>query len=344
VYTRIIDKLGWILAALVSLAALAALAGLASAGPLDPSAPPGSTDRTVITSLPYTISQPGSYIFNRNLSCAACAADATGISVNASNVTIDLRGFELVGGAGGLAQAIVSSGTYSNISVSNGTIRGWSWNAIIITGSAQIENMRVIGNGGFGITVGAGSLVTETTAAGNGRTEIAASDRSVLENCVADGSATSGSGIEVGADSIVRACVATNNGNSTLCCSDEITAGDRSLIEDCIADGWTGSVRGPGNGLSVGNASVVRGCNVANNAGIGMAVFGTNNRIETNHVRANNSYGYYVSGDHNVFVQNDSALNRGNTPDDNCYLASGGNDFVIKTDATAAGAFDNICD
>jgi len=83
-----------------SLLALAALAGTAQGGPIDPSAPPISTGKNVITSLPITISQPGSYILNSNLTCTACSGGQHGISVNVSDVSIDLQGFQLVGVAG----------------------------------------------------------------------------------------------------------------------------------------------------------------------------------------------------------------------------------------------------
>src|SRR5438876_7759228 len=88
------NKLGWGLSAALALLLLAALAGVVWGGPLDPTAPPGSTGKNVITSLPFTISQPGSYVLNGNLTAAA---SGTGITVSASNVTVDLQGFDLSG-------------------------------------------------------------------------------------------------------------------------------------------------------------------------------------------------------------------------------------------------------
>jgi hypothetical protein len=75
--------------------------GLAQ-GPLTP--PPGAPaptmktleqiePRTPISALPFTISSPGSYYVSGDL---VVVANQHGISIDASNVTLDLGGFELV--------------------------------------------------------------------------------------------------------------------------------------------------------------------------------------------------------------------------------------------------------
>ena len=80
--------------------ALAAAAG----GPLAPPAAPADgvmktleeiEPRIPISSLPYTITEEGSYYLTGNLSLAT--PDTHGIAINASNVTIDLCGFTLRG-------------------------------------------------------------------------------------------------------------------------------------------------------------------------------------------------------------------------------------------------------
>src|SRR5450759_4084138 len=80
--------------------------------------------RTPISSLPYTISQPGSYYLTGNLGVRG-AID--GITVQADDVTIDLNGFELNGngfGASGITEG-VSSPPRRNWRVYNGSIVGW---------------------------------------------------------------------------------------------------------------------------------------------------------------------------------------------------------------------------
>jgi len=58
--------------------------------------------RTPISSVPFTISAPGSYYVTTNLTPGA---DQNGIVVAADNVTIDLNGFTLFGGGGSSGKA-----------------------------------------------------------------------------------------------------------------------------------------------------------------------------------------------------------------------------------------------
>ncbi|HSP54851.1 MAG TPA: hypothetical protein VLS25_04615, partial [Dehalococcoidia bacterium] len=136
----VLHRLGWVLAAIVSLAALAAVAGLVAAGPLDPTGPPGSTGKNVITSLPFTISQPGSYVLNGNLTGVS---GQNGITVNAADVTIDLQGFELAGvsGSGDAVQA-----NSANVAVRNGTIRDWSGAGFYAISDATADGLRLSSN------------------------------------------------------------------------------------------------------------------------------------------------------------------------------------------------------
>ena len=100
-----------------------AVAGHAQ-GNLTPSGAPAPTmktlnqiePRTPISSLPLTITTPGSYYFTTNLTSAG-ATD--GITIATNNVTIDLMGFELSGGFVGL-NAIDALGVRTNIIVRNG--------------------------------------------------------------------------------------------------------------------------------------------------------------------------------------------------------------------------------
>ena len=139
--------------------------------------------RTPISSLPFTITQPGSYYLTTNLT-----GNPGGITISAGDVTLDLMGFALVGGTG---DGVFVSGSRTNIAIRNGAVRGWSI-GVNATNSfnssvSDLQLSRNTINGG--LRGGSGALV---------------------RNCVAFLNAT---GIQVGDGSSVVNCVARNNGD-----------------------------------------------------------------------------------------------------------------------------------
>lgn len=126
---------------------------------------------------PVTISASGSYILTSNLAPTVTA----GISITASNVTIDLNGFTISGTGNG----IISSG--SNVVVKNGTVFGMNQTGITLGTNSRVENVRAIGNTSDGITVGDGSVVVNSIATGNGGKGIIGTSKSVLKDNVATG-------------------------------------------------------------------------------------------------------------------------------------------------------------
>jgi hypothetical protein len=77
---------------------------------------------TKITSLPYTISNPGFYYLTGNLSYTG-ASD--GITVNSDDVTIDLMGFSLNGPGSGAGPTAIMMGGRKNVEIRNGTVSNW---------------------------------------------------------------------------------------------------------------------------------------------------------------------------------------------------------------------------
>ena len=79
--------------------------------------------RIPISSLPFTIDQPGSYYMTGNLTGVS---GQDGITIASSDVTLDLMGFALTGVAGSLRGVRINNSTITyNIAVRNGTVRSW---------------------------------------------------------------------------------------------------------------------------------------------------------------------------------------------------------------------------
>lgn len=187
--------------------ALIILSQVSMAGNLEPNAPPGSTmkpldqvePRIPITSVPYTISQSGSYYLTKNLTAAG-----TAITVNADDVTIDLCGFSLTGNNTG-------SGIYMtdriNVEIRNGTIRNFSYGInddyILMVSNGTSTNHRVIGvramsNVNFGIKLyGPNNEVRDCSASNNGTSAAVGSSVfgiSVANNSTVTGNTVNGNG------------------------------------------------------------------------------------------------------------------------------------------------------
>ncbi|MEX0672183.1 MAG: right-handed parallel beta-helix repeat-containing protein [Candidatus Babeliales bacterium] len=119
------------------------------------------------TDIPYTISTPGHYCIQEDLSAPAIA---NAITITASNVTLDLNGFHITGGING----ITSSG--NDVKIMNGTVQGAITNGIAITGGTNIvvDNVVARNNGadGFNATGGGSSVIFNhsfaTQNSGNG--------------------------------------------------------------------------------------------------------------------------------------------------------------------------------
>jgi parallel beta-helix repeat protein len=323
--------------------------------------------RTPISSLPFTIDQPGSYYFVTNLT-----GDASGgITIAASGVTLDLMGFELAGGTG---SAIKVSGTQRNIAIRNGVVRDWSGDGIdLFTGASncQVERLRVSGNAGHGVTAGMGSVVRDCTAFGNGSQGIRVNSGSsvqgctarsnggfgfrLIDNCLLQSSVASsnissgvftgnqcmikdcvaglnaGSGIVTGADCAIQSCTATANGPTPIALSAGIQAGTRNRISDCTA---TDNLY---YGIWVNDHCLVSDNSVQLNLVAGIFAASTRNQIDNNKL-AFNTIAIRVTGTSNTVHRNTaSESSSGN------YSIVGGNDSgPIGTAATATSPWANI--
>jgi hypothetical protein len=79
--------------------------------------------QTVITSLPFTISVPGNYVLGSNLTFSSATGNA--ITVNASGVTIDLKGYRIDNPTTSNSAFAIYSSNKASITVKNGHIAGF---------------------------------------------------------------------------------------------------------------------------------------------------------------------------------------------------------------------------
>lgn len=179
-----------VLFALVSLIGM--LAAGVSGGPLDPPGAPGSTDGvrrpgTPISSLPFSITQPGYYYVTRNLTGPA---GTDGVIISSDNVTLDLGGFTLFG-TSKTADGVRVAGTRVGIRVHNGSLEGW--NTALRMSSAhysRVDNVRVTRNI-IGMTIGTVSQISDCNASFSDLYGILATE-SEVHHCIIANNGTSG--------------------------------------------------------------------------------------------------------------------------------------------------------
>ncbi|MCC6425406.1 MAG: right-handed parallel beta-helix repeat-containing protein [Phycisphaerales bacterium] len=349
---------------------------LTYAGPLDPPAGPiDSTYRTLTEVEPRTpinstttpgdadsvfkIIKPGSYYLTGQLTGAN---GKIGLEIAASSVSIDLRGFSVVGVNGSL-QGIRTTANGNDVTISNGIVRNWGGDGMnLITDDnfgAILTNMHFSGNGNAGCRVDLGAVLSSCTASNNGAEGFVSTGNAIFENCSAtsngeDGFVTyygtvfrdcsarenTGNGYTINENCSVENCTAYTNGATgfdatfglTITNSSSVAntaggfdIGDGSIITHCTA-------RDNGaDGITITNATVAFGNNCSGNTAAGIRVFGNDSRIEGNNAREN-LRGIDVDSVGNIIIRNTAS---GNTTA-NYSIVSGNVCYVVN--AATAGS------
>jgi len=185
--------------------------------------------RRPISSLPLTISSSGSYYLTGNLQFGAASGHA--ITINASNVSLDLMGFTLSSTGSVTGNAIHLNTGLSNIEVKNGVIAGnttvtassgnytitpagFSNGIFALAGpsasNCQFSHLRIGGCRAAGVDAGVQAIVQHISATQNGGPGIIASSGRVLA-CTSNGNGNSGIVAELG--SIAQSTANANAGD-----------------------------------------------------------------------------------------------------------------------------------
>jgi hypothetical protein len=245
-------------------------------GSLTPPGAPGATmktldqvePRTVITNLPYVISEPGSYYLNSNLSSVS-----GGIHIESSHVSLDFRGFTITGSRSTSFHGVTVGVTWTNmqaIAIKGGMITDFGTGISVRNAdNVLIQDMILTRNATRGIDV--------YPYQGNSR-----------------GSRISG-------------CLINDNDEIGIYFEPTDGTCSGNTIEDCTirGNGGYGIYLFGGNGSCVGN--IVQRNNVGDNLDRGIYVYADANLIQDNYVwkqRGTSSYGIYVWGDGNFVVRN----------------------------------------
>ena len=264
--------------------------------------------RTLIDSIPFVITNSGSYYLASSL--VASAINQNGITILTGDVTVDLNGFALIGIPGSSNGIYASAITVSNLVIRNGTIRNWGQDGVAGArfnplNSAEVRNSIfekvLLSNNGHGLRTGSGCIVKDcvTTANADG---IIAGDNSVVSGCTA--TRNSGLGIFSGSNSTIKECTASGNG------TEGITAVYSSTVIACSAyNNGTKGIYGLGRntikdctvvnnlvlGISVDSQSTIKDCTAVANSGTGIDA-GFHSIVSQCTVSQNQADGIRVSG------------------------------------------------
>ena len=301
----------------------------------------------------FIIAQPGSYYLTTNI---VGVSGKNGITIASGNVTLDLNGFALLGVAGSF-RGVYVIGTYTNLTVRNGTVSGWGGDGVdaYSTGfprNVVLERLTISGNGGHGIETEAASVVRDCLSQSNYNDGIYCSG-GLISGCVSRDNR--GLGISA-VSSVVRDCRVGSSGNDGIHatssvvrdCWVESSAGDGiyatpgtvsgCFVKDSVQSGIY--VNAPGSQIS-GNTCI--GNNTSASVGhAGIYVNDSNNRIEDNHVSATGGIlGIKVNSPtyvNNVVIKNTVSGNGINN-----YAGFAGNDFgPVGTAAASTSPWANI--
>jgi hypothetical protein len=166
--------------------------------------------RIPILSLPFTITNSGSYYLTGSLTATGATAGIF-IQSDINDVVINLNGFALIGNNTSTDGIVGTGSQATNIVIVNGALRGWT-TAVNLYGAnrSRMERLLISENRGAGILLATDATVRDCSVL-TGGTGIQVSTRGLVVDCLVSGSTNVNSaGIVTGSSSIVTRCRVEN--------------------------------------------------------------------------------------------------------------------------------------
>jgi hypothetical protein len=244
--------------------------------PIDATHTPGNVNNL------YRITAPGSYYLTGPITGVAAK---NGISIEASDVTIDLRGFQVTGVPGSFDGVRFTDGN-NRLTLRNGTITGWGGDGVNefagegIAEEGIYEDLHLAANGGSGMSLGDKCTVRACRFSDNSNYGLYADGRATISRCTAGNNGYSG--IYFGSGSVLDSVSADNGGSGFE------SFGEPVLMKDCVAFGNLDS------GFLTGGGAQIADCIARDNAskGIDAGYFSSVTRCTVK----NNPWGIYAGG------------------------------------------------
>jgi hypothetical protein len=237
--------------------------------------------RTDVLTLPgdasslHAITQSGSYYLTTNI-LGTVGGSICGISIEADNVTLDLKGFALLGNGDNWSGIWVTAGTRTNVVIMNGTVSGWGNAGVYCDVGAQMRFEGLALNSNKNATLG-GLYAPNVT-------ECQVKDSRAANN--------GGHGFWCGNNAQISSSVAAYNGHHGIYC------GSCCLITGCT------SCSNLVQGIQVADGCYVEKNLCCGNNGTGINATGEDNRIDSNHAMLNALGIAVVLNGHNLVVRN----------------------------------------